>query len=192
MYDPQGFVSPVILEGRLLLQSLCRRKTQWDEEVTSIEANKWLQWISRLSAISSLNLRRCLKPIELEHAKRVEIHNFSDASFCAYGACTYLRAVGDDGACYCSFLIRKARLAPIKAVSIPRLELRAAVLAVRLNAVVKNALKAESCVSKFWTDSMAVLHCIQNKTKRFPPFVVNKQIESIINPRSLVAISFSD
>ena len=174
LYDPLGFVSPVILEGRLLLQSLCKRKAQWDEEVTSLEANKWLQWINRLPAISSLNIRRCLKPTELEHAKKVEIHNFSDASSYAYGACTYLRAVGNNGACYCSLLIGKARLAPIKAVSIPRLELTAAVLAVRLNAVVKNALEAESCVSKFWTDSMAVLHCIQNKTKRFPPFVANR------------------
>ena len=101
----------------------------------------------------------------------MEIHNFSDASSYAYGACTYLRAVGN---CYCSLLIGKARPAPIKAVSTPRLELTAAVLAVTLNAVVKNALEAESCVSKFWTEYMAVLHCIQNKTKRFPPFVANR------------------
>ena len=103
------------------------------------------------------------------HAINVEIHNFSDASSYAYGACTYMQITGVDGNRFCSFLIGKARLAPIKSVSIPRLELTAAVLAVRLNNVVKCALEAESFHSYFWTDSMAVLHNIKNKTKRFPP-----------------------
>ena len=71
-------------------------------------------------------------------------------------------------------MIGKARLAPIKSVSIPRLELTAAVLAVRLNNVAKCALEAESCHSYFWTDSMAVLHSTKNKAKRFPPFVANR------------------
>ena len=174
LYDPLGFVSPVILEGRLLLQALCRRKANWDEEVTPSEAQKWLEWIYRLPAIGNLFIPRCLKPTTLVHAINVEIHSFSDASSYAYGACTYMQITGVDGNRFCSFLIGKARLAPIKSVSIPRLELTAAVLAVRLNNVVKCALEAESCHSYFWTDSMAVLHSIRNKAKRFPPFVANR------------------
>ena len=116
------------------------------------------------------------------HAINVEIHNFSDASSYAYGACTYMQITGIDENRFCFFLIGKARLAPIKLVSIPRLELTAAVLAVRLSNVVKCALEAESCHSYFWTDSMAVLHSIRNKAKRFPPFVANKQ--AIIEQRT--------
>ena len=90
------------------------------------------------------------------------------------GECTYMQITGVDENRFCSFWIEKARLASIKSVSIPHLELTAAVLAVRLNNVVKCALKAESCPSYFWTDSMAVLHSIRNKAKRFPPFVANR------------------
>ena len=108
------------------------------------------------------------------HAINMEIHNFSDASSYAYGACTYMQITGVNGNRFCSVLIGKARLAPIKSVSIPRLELIAAVLAVRLNNAVKCALEAKSCLSYFWTDSMAVLHSIRSKAKRFPPFVANR------------------
>ena len=63
----------------------------------------------------------------------IEIHNFSDTSLLAYEACTYLRLVDYNGSCRCSLVTGKARLARNKAVSIPRLELTAAVLAVRQN-----------------------------------------------------------
>ena len=160
LYNPLGFVSPVILEGRLHLQALCRCKADWDEEVTPSETQNWLQRIYRLPAISYLFISRCLKPKALMHAINVEIHSFSDASSYAYGACTYMQIAGVDGNRFCSFLIGKARLAPIKSVSIPHLELTAAILAVRLDNVVKCALKAESCPYYFWTDSMAVLRSI--------------------------------
>ena len=174
LYDPLGFVSPVILEGKLLLQALYKGKALWDEEITSSEAHKWLEWISCLPTISNLRISRCVKPKGFSCASAFEIHNFSDASSYAYGACSYLRIVNEKSQSICSFIIGKARLAPIKPVSIPRLELTTAVLAVRLNNVVVRELDAEFCVSYFWTDSIAVLHCIKNKSKRFPPFVANR------------------
>ena len=103
---------------------------------------------------------RRLKPKALVHAINVEIHYFSDA----YGARTYMQITKVNGNRFCSYLIGKARLAPIKSDSISRLELTAAILAVRLNNVVKYALQAESCVSYFWTDSMVVSHFLQNAT----------------------------
>ena len=175
LFDPLGFVSPVILEGKLLLQELCKRKADWDEEITSEEAQRWLSWTKLLTALNDVRIPRCFRPSDFGAVKHVEIHNFSDASSVAYGACSYVRLVSNADACCCSMVIGKARLAPIKAVSIPRLELTAAVLAVRLNNIVKKELDIRSqCVSKFWTDSTAVLHCIRNKTKRFAPFVANR------------------
>ena len=106
--------------------------------------------------------------------KSIEIHNFADASSYAYAACSYLRLVDTDDNIFCAFVIAKSRLAPIKAVSIPRLELTAAVLAVRLNALVKGELKFDVCQSYFWIDSTAVLLSILNRSKRFPIFVANR------------------
>ena len=75
---------------------------------------------------------------------------------------------------YCSFIIGKARVAPLKAVSIPRLELTAAVLSVRLYLLVTEKLDLPNCNCVFWTDSTATLQCIQNNTKRFTVFVANR------------------
>ena len=136
LFDPLGFVSPVILEGRMMLRNLCRRKAGWDEEVTSSEAERWLQWINSLPALNDLNIPRCFNSAGFGNLRSIEIHNFSDASLFAYGACACLRLVDCNGSCDCSLVIGKARLAPNKAVSIPRLELTPAVLAVRLNNIV--------------------------------------------------------
>ena len=175
LFDPLGFVSSVVLEGRLLLQELCKRKADWDEPVTPSEAKRWLQWINFLPSLSGLLIPQCFKSSNLGCVKLVEIHNFSDASSYAYGACSYLRFLSDSGANRSTFVIGKARLAPIKAVTIRRLELTAAVLAVRLNNIIKREMGTEfQCVSKLWTDSTVVLHSVQNKTKRFPPFVANR------------------
>ena len=100
--------------------------------------------------------------------------NFADASSYAYAACSYLRLVDTDDNIFCAFVTAKSRLAPIKAVSIPRLERTAAVLAVRLNALVKGELKFDVCQSYFWIDSTAVLLSILNRSKRFPIFVANR------------------
>ena len=175
LFDPLGFVSPVILEGRMMLRNLCRRKAGWDEEVTSSEAERWLQWINSLPALNDLHIPRCFNSTGFRNLRSIEIHNFSDASLFADGACSYLRLVDCNGSCDCSLVIGKARLAPNNAVSIQRLELTAAVLAVRLNnVVVKEMDLASPCESHFWTDSTAGLHCIHNKDKRFPIFVANR------------------
>ena len=98
---------------------------------------------------------------------------FADASSYAYAACSYLRLMDTDDNIFCAFVIAKARLRPIKAVLIPRLELTAAVLAVLLNALVKGELNFDVCQSYFWIDSTAVLLSILNGSKRFPIFLAN-------------------
>ena len=103
-----------------------------------------------------------------------ELHVFSDASSFAYGSCCYLRLVNQQGKTHCCFVAGKARVAPIKTVTIPRLELTAAVLSVRLETLVKKELGFADCRSVFWTDSSAVLQTIKNSTKRFAVFVANR------------------
>ena len=89
-------------------------------------------------------------------------------------SCCYLRMVDNAGHNSCSFIIEKARIAPLKAVSIPRLELTAAVLSIRLYLLVTKELDLPNCNCVFWTDSRTTLQCIQNNTKQFPVFVANR------------------
>ena len=142
--------------------------------ISGPELEKWQRWLIRLQEFSHVQISRCFKPKKLKALKSIEIHNFADASSYAYAACSYLRLVGTDDNIFCTFVIAKSCLAPIKAVSIPRLELTAAVLAERLNALIKEELNFDVCQSYFWIDSAAFLLSMLNRSKRFPIFVATR------------------
>ena len=112
-------------------------------------------------------MNRCVKGADLGEVVTTEIHHFCDASQCAYGAVSYLRQVGSDGQVHCSFLVGKSHLAPLKQMGIPRLELAAATVPVRLNKLLKNELEIPIDKITSWTDSMTVLRYIVNEAKRF-------------------------
>ena len=156
LYDPLGFVSPIVLEPKLLFQQLCRQKFGWNEDISGPELENWQRWLNRLQELIHVQIPRCFKPKKLKALKSIEIHNFADASFYAYAACSYLLLVDTNDNIFCAFVIAKSRLAPIKAASIPRLELTAAVLAVRLNVLVKGKLNFDVCQFYFWIHSTAV------------------------------------
>ena len=124
VYDPMGFVAPVILEAKLLLQDLCKQKANWDSVISEEEKVRWSRWLEELPYLSELRIPRCFTQVA---AASYEIHCFADASSFAYGACSYLRIIDTKGFVHCSFLLGKSRLAPIKSISIPKLELTAAV-----------------------------------------------------------------
>ena len=76
-------------------------------------------------------MNRCYKPKQFGKVAKMEIHHFSDASSTGYGQVSYMRIVNELGHVHCSFLLGKARVAPLKVITIPRLELSAAVLSVK-------------------------------------------------------------
>ena len=87
---------------------------------------------------------------------------------------SYLRIVDDGGIAHCSFVLGKSRVAPLKVMSIPRLELTAAVVAVKLNRLIRNELEYPIDDTIFWTDSSMVLQYIRNESRRFQTFVANR------------------
>ena len=97
--------------------------------------------------IESLADSVVFKPPEFGEVKNCEIHVFSDASLHCYGSCCYLRLINCKDKIHCSLVIGKARVASIKAVAIPRLELTAAVLSVRLCQMVQKELNLPNCRS---------------------------------------------
>ena len=102
------------------------------------------------------------------------LHHFADASQFAFGAVSYLRMVDSTDNAYCSFLMGKSRLAYIKSMTVPRLELSAAVLAIQLDETLKSELEIPLHQSVFWTDSTTVLQYIRNESARFQTFVSNR------------------
>ena len=104
----------------------------------------------------------------------IELHLFSDASEIAYAASAYLRIVDDDGVISCTFIMGKCRNCLIKRPTIPRLELMASVLAVRLSNLIRAELDWNIDYITFWTDSTTVLQYIRNENRRFQRFVATR------------------
>ena len=174
IYDPLGFTAPFVLSAKIVLQDLCRRKMNWDDTIPSDCLPSVQRWLEELPALGQFSVGRCYKPEKFGKIASIQIHHFSDASELAYGTVSYLRLTSEDGRVCCSFLLSKSRLAPLKALSIPRLELNAATLAVKLDCMFRKELELLITSSVFWTDSTSVLRYIRNDDKRFHTFVSNR------------------
>lgn len=174
IYDPLGFLSPFILPAKIIVQSLCRLKLTWDEEIPEDMASRWLAWLSDLSKFASFSVRRCIKPEGFGPVTSAQLHHFSDASERGYGVVTYLRIKNSHGQVHCSFLLGKARVTPLKPFTVPRLELTAATIAVKMDKLMKRELRMDLKESVLWTDSTTVLRYIDNDGARFKTFVANR------------------
>lgn len=173
VYDPLGFVSPFVLRAKILFQELCRNKCGWDDPMPSEVKDQWSRWLQDVPLIQNLDVPRCLKPEGFE-VESAELHHFADASEHGYGAVSYLRLVDTTGTPHCSFLMSKSRLAPLKSTTIPRLELAAAVEAVKLDKLLCKELQMSLQTSVYWSDSMIVLWYLQQEDKRYQTYVANR------------------
>ena len=174
VYDPLGMAAPFILPAKLLLQDLCRKGLGWDDEIPNNHLARWRTWLRDLSKLSQITVERCIKPTNSGGMVSCQIHHFCDASQSAYGAVSYLRLVDIYDQIHCSFLIGRSRLAPLKQTTIPRLELSAATVSIRLNKILKKELEIPVDTITFWTDSMTVIRYIENESKRFHTYVANR------------------
>ncbi|XP_043213502.1 uncharacterized protein LOC122377501 isoform X2 [Amphibalanus amphitrite] len=187
-YDPLGLVAPCVVRARMVVQKLHRLGGSWDEEVPESLRREWEEWLRDLSHLSLLKIPRCLSPLGLDAAlaagDKIQLHLFADASTSAYGVVTYVCCVDEEtDHASCRILFSRARLAPMRQLSVPRLELAAATLAVRSSVDLRRALDVDVDVH-FWTDSTTVLKYIRNEKTRFPVFVANRL--SVIHDGSTV------
>jgi len=175
VYDPLGFLSPYILNAKVIVQELCRQQIGWDDPVPPDILPQWSEWVASLTHVESVKIPRCIKPPYVESV-RYELHHFCDASTTAYGTVSYVTVFKADEVVpvSCSLLTAKSRLAPIKVQTVPRLELMAATLAVRMDSLIRQDLDIHVENTTFWTDSTIVLQYIRNERARFHTFVANR------------------
>ena len=162
IYDPIGFVAPLMLQGKSILQELCSLHLEWDDPIPEDVKMRWEKWRMELMKLQSIKIPRCYKPKDFGQVVRAELHHFSDASIRGYGQCSYLRLVDDTNKVHCAFVMGKSRVAPLKPVTIPRLELTAAVCSVRISQQIHRELEYRIDKDLFWTDSKVVLGYISN------------------------------
>ena len=137
VHDVLGLVEPFILPGRKLLQEACRDQTEWDDPLPDKIFRQFETWVCGLKELSNVSVPRSFKLPGLVCARK-ELHVFCDASTVGYGAVCYIRTIGTDQTTNCTFCMGKSRVSPLKPVSVPRLELTAATIAVKLSTFVCN------------------------------------------------------
>ena len=129
VYDPLGFVSPFLLHAKKILQDLCREQNlDWDDQVPQDYMDRWNSWLTELPLLEHVTVTRCFKPVDFGDITSCQLHIFSDASLTGYGSVAYLRLCNEECNIHCTFLMGKARLAPLKTTTVPRLELTAALV----------------------------------------------------------------
>ena len=174
IYDPLGHAAPFILTARVMMQDMCRRGMDWDEHMSSEDFEKWSKWLEELPRLSEFRIPRSYTPRSFGKVVRRELHHFADASQSGYGVVSYLRLVNEHGEVRCAFLMGKSRVAPLKLLSIVRLELTAARVAATQDKMLRAELDVELSESTFWTDSTTVLKYLRNEAARFHTFVANR------------------
>ncbi|XP_064619531.1 uncharacterized protein LOC135482978 [Lineus longissimus] len=174
IYDPLGMAAPVLLVGKMILQELCRENADWDTPLSENLRMDWEKWRSELPHLEQLSTPRCYKPGGFGEVASASLHHFSDASSRAYGQCSYVRLVSRQGDVHCSFIMGKARVTPLKPLTIPRLELTAALTSVRISTMLTRELDYKIAEQTFWTDSKVVMGYIANEERRYHVFVANR------------------
>ena len=167
---------------KVLLQEMWVSGVDWDEPVGGDLSMKAVQWFNELLSLPSLHIPRCLRAREA--VEEVTLHTFVDASQEAYGAACYTRHLYNDGTVSCRLVASKICVAPLQAVSIPRLELMAAVTGAKLSETIGDTLGIQRHERVFWSDIMDTLYWIRGQSQRFKPFVSNRvgEIQALSNP----------
>ena len=174
VYDPFAFVAPLILVGKQILQDLCRVNVDWDDPIPESLRLLWKGWRKELHILEELRIPRCFKPKDFGEVKSFELHHFSDASQSGYSQCSYLRVIDQQDKPHVSLVMGKARVTPLKSITVPRLELTAAVISTRVSQCLKLELDYQDVVEVFWTESQVVIGYIYNEAKRLHMFVANR------------------
>ena len=169
IYDPLGFLSPITIQAKILMQGLWQSGIDWDEPIHQDHQKTWLQIAKDLQETANITIPRCY--FTPPSNQPTELHVFSDASMKAYGAVAFLRA-GERT----SFVLARSRVVPLKGHTLPRLELMGAVIASRLAKFICTAFQHTSLQNisvMLWSDSQIVLHWLHSR-KRLKQFVSNR------------------
>ncbi|XP_064648547.1 uncharacterized protein LOC135500823 [Lineus longissimus] len=172
LFDPLQWLSPFTIRVKIVLQQSWVLGLTWDEPLPSGMIAEARDWFAELKKIEGISIPRCY--FRTQPDSEITLHTFSDASSKAYAAVTYIRQQKADGGVNLALVASKARVAPLKTVSIPRLELMAAVLGHRLTQKITTVLKYSMMNVTYWTDSMDVVHWVRNQSRQFKTFVANR------------------
>ncbi|XP_015189529.1 PREDICTED: uncharacterized protein LOC107073404 [Polistes dominula] len=195
-FDPLGWLSPTIIRAKILMQATWLLKISWDDPLPLKIADDWIRWLDGTKLLGKINISR--RNHFSPDIEKLELHGFADASKEAYAAVLYLRIIVKNQV-HIQLLTSKTKVAPIKILNIPRLELCAACLLADLDLMEKSpedlqplvihTTQAEPVKASWelyyrysdWNKVLKVTACcirfvfkLMQKSQRFQPgFVIN-------------------
>ncbi|XP_058448656.1 uncharacterized protein LOC131428628 [Malaya genurostris] len=173
LFDPLGLLGPVVANAKMFVQRLWAESLSWDEPLSENHSAWWRIYRSDIPSLRSIEIpRRVLFNTRREY----RLHCFCDASKRGYGCCIYVVSPDDSGKLHSQLLTSKARIAPLRGQTIPRLELCAALLGSQLMDHLRRTTEYSNPVT-FWTDSTIVLHWIKSQSNVWKVFVSNRVAE---------------
>ena len=151
-----GITAPLIIRLRCIMQLAWNTGQQWDKPIPEDRLAEFQHWTEEIDHPEIIQLPRQLHNYRSQ-PKHHELHVFFDASRKAFAAVAYLRTTHDDNHVSITFLIGKARVTPMKRLTITNLELQAATLGSRLATYIKEELNLHIARTFMWTDSTTIL-----------------------------------
>ncbi len=174
IFDLLGIAAPFLLKGRKILQTITGDKASWDDDVSDSHAREWNIWKNDLVSLQQLTFPRCYKPANFGTVEDMSLHVFGDGCNVGYGAACYIRQVDNQDNIAVALVMGKAKVSPLKPITIPRLELTASTLAVKISALVRDEMGLKDIRKYYYTDNKVALGYIYNDVKRFRVFVANR------------------
>lgn len=181
IFDPDGYLSPVTIRPKMIIQRLWLRKMEWDDVIEDSADEKhdhiakdWFAFRQELPAVENIRIPRW---VGIEPNAPVQIHGFSDASQEAYGVAFYVRVVQSSGAIVTNLVFSKTRVAPLTKATVPKLELSAAHLMAKLlpSVMEEHNVTIDNCYLR--TDSMITLQWIRKSPAKLEVFQSNRVAE---------------
>ena len=173
-FDVLGLVSPYLIQLKFIMRDLTTedsKKIGWDEEIPNAVKIKFVEALKNIKDVGELKFPRCVEPDFVDRSQGPELLIFGDGSTQAFCALVYVRWKLTNGSFKCCFITGKTRVAPLRKITVPRIELMGSVMAVRLCETVLKFTKLKIAKRHFFTDSTAVHGMINMSCGAFNEFV---------------------
>ncbi|XP_071640001.1 uncharacterized protein [Temnothorax longispinosus] len=170
LFDPLGWLAPVVIRAKLFIQTAWMQGFDWDTPMPAEDADRWRDFHKELPVLENVRIPRWMK--HGPPGSLLELHGFADASERAYAAVLYLRAETENGI-VTTLVCAKTKVAPLKKISLARLELCAADLLTRLTEHTLTVFQL-TIPAHLWFDFEVVLAWIRSHPARWKTFVANR------------------
>ena len=172
LFDPIGMIAPFIIRAKMMMQDVWLTGLDWDQTLPEELSKRIERWFEELNRVNQVRVPRCLSPNP--DVVNTTLHLFCDASENAYATVCYLRTRTSDGNIHVRQVMAKSKVAPVKAVSIPRLELLGATLSTTIGPSIMEKLGVSKESVFYWSDSQNVLWWISSRSRILKTFVANR------------------